>query len=140
MRVVLLVVVAAIVVGGVRAADRPNVVLLVTDDQRGDAVGALGNPHIITPNMDRLVLEGFVFRNAYCMGSMQPAVCMPSRTMLHSGRSLYRLVGDTAQAARVESLLALLADQQREWGDTQPLRVPNPKPAAVDVETFFSKP
>lgn len=71
--------------------DRPNVVLLVTDDQRADAVAALGNPHIITPNMDRLVHEGFVFRNAYCMGSTQPAVCMPSRIMLHSGRSLYRL-------------------------------------------------
>ncbi|MBL8849850.1 MAG: sulfatase-like hydrolase/transferase [Planctomycetaceae bacterium] len=67
--------------------------LLVTDDQRADTVAALGNPHIITPNMDRLVHEGFVFHNAYCMGSMQPAVCMPSRTMLHSGRSLYRLEG-----------------------------------------------
>jgi arylsulfatase A-like enzyme len=73
------------------ADERPNVILLVTDDQRADAIGALGNPHIMTPNMDRLVREGFVFRNAYCMGSTQPAVCMPSRTMLHTGRSLYRL-------------------------------------------------
>lgn len=74
-----------------RADARPNVVLLLTDDQRADAVHALGNPTLITPHMDRLVHEGFVFRNAYCMGAMQPAVCMPSRTMLHSGRSLYRL-------------------------------------------------
>jgi arylsulfatase A-like enzyme len=77
--------------GAAGADGRPNVVLLVTDDQRADTLAALGNPHIITPNMDRLVREGFVFRNAYCMGSTQPAVCMPSRTMLHSGRSLYRL-------------------------------------------------
>ena len=75
------------------AADRPNVVFLLTDDQRPDAVGALGNPHIITPNIDRLVHDGFVFRNAYCMGSTMPAVCRPSRTMIHSGRSLYRLEG-----------------------------------------------
>jgi arylsulfatase A-like enzyme len=76
-----------------RAAEQPNVVVLLTDDQRADAVAALGNAHIITPNLDRLVGEGFVFRNAYCMGSTQPAVCMPSRTMFHSGRSLYRLDG-----------------------------------------------
>lgn len=79
--------------GTVLAAERPNLIVLLTDDQRADAVAALGNPHIITPHMDRLVREGFAFRNAYCMGSMQPAVCLPSRTMLHSGRSLYRLEG-----------------------------------------------
>lgn len=80
-------------IAGVFAADRPNVVFLLTDDQRPDAVGALGNATIITPNINRLVQDGFVFRNAYCMGSTMPAVCRPSRTMIHSGRSLYRLEG-----------------------------------------------
>src|SRR5262245_31652465 len=91
MRLCLFTTLVALSAASPRAADRPNVLLLVTDDQRTDAVSALGNPHIITPHMDRLVREGFVFRNAYCMGSTQPAVCLPSRTMLHSGRSLYRL-------------------------------------------------
>lgn len=36
-----------------------------------------------------------VFRNAYCMGSMIPAVCAPSRTMLMTGRSLWRIPGHT---------------------------------------------
>ncbi len=73
------------------AARRPNIVLIVSDDQRWDCVGALGNTEIHTPNLDRLVDRGFHFTNAYCMGSMVPAVCLPSRTMLITGRSLWRI-------------------------------------------------
>jgi len=69
---------------------RPNLILLLTDDQRFDTVRALGNPHIRTPNLDRLARSGFVFRNAYCMGSNVPAVCLPSRNMLLSGRAYFR--------------------------------------------------
>ena len=39
-------------------SDRPNVLLLLTDDQRFDAVAALGDPAFATPNLDRLVAEG----------------------------------------------------------------------------------
>jgi arylsulfatase A-like enzyme len=69
---------------------RPNVLFLFTDDQRSDTIGALGNPHIKTPQLDSLVDSAFVFRNIYCMGSTMGAVCNPSRHMLHSGMSLYR--------------------------------------------------
>lgn len=72
-----------------RAADRPNVLFLFTDDQRADTIAALGNSVIQTPNLDRLAKSGFVFRNAYCMGSTMGAVCNPSRHMMHSGMSLY---------------------------------------------------
>lgn len=79
-----------------RAADRepprrPNVLLLFADDQRPDAVGAFGNPHIRTPNLDRIVNAGFRFARNYCMGSVHGAVCQPSRAMLMSGRTLYRV-------------------------------------------------
>jgi len=67
----------------------PNVVFLLTDDQRADTIAALGNSTIRTPNLDKLARDGFTFRNAYCMGSTQPAVCNPSRHMLLSGKSLY---------------------------------------------------
>jgi arylsulfatase A-like enzyme len=77
---------------------RPNVLFLFTDDQRADTIHALGNPLIQTPNLDRLATAGFVFRNAYCMGGNTPAVCLPSRTMLLSGRSLFHLKGATADA------------------------------------------
>jgi arylsulfatase A-like enzyme len=71
-------------------ANRPNVLFLLTDDQRADTIAALGNPAIKTPHLDRLAQSGFVFRNAYCMGSTMGAVCNPSRHMLHSGMSLFR--------------------------------------------------
>lgn len=70
---------------------RPNVLFLLTDDQRWDTVHALGNAEIQTPAFDRLVETGFHFTNAYCMGSMVGAVCLPSRTMLATGRSLWRI-------------------------------------------------
>jgi phosphoglycerol transferase MdoB-like AlkP superfamily enzyme len=53
------------------AAGKPNVLFILTDDQRGDTIGALGNAHIHTPNLDRLVRRAFVFRNAYCLGGEQ---------------------------------------------------------------------
>jgi arylsulfatase A-like enzyme len=70
---------------------RPNIVLILADDQRWDTIAALGNKEIKTPNLDRLVETGFHFENAYCQGSMVPAVCLPSRTMLITGRSLWRI-------------------------------------------------
>ncbi|MHC4982309.1 MAG: sulfatase-like hydrolase/transferase [Planctomycetota bacterium] len=68
---------------------RPNVLFLFTDDQREDTIGALGNPHVKTPNFDKLVNSGFVFTNAYCMGGFSAAVCLPSRMMLLRGRSWF---------------------------------------------------
>ena len=79
-------------------ARRPNVLFLFTDDQRADTIHALGNSLIRTPNIDRLAHSGFTMGNAYCMGGNVPAVCLPSRTMLISGRSLFHLKGATAEA------------------------------------------
>jgi arylsulfatase A-like enzyme len=70
---------------------RPNVLILFTDDQRFDTIHALGYDPIQTPNMDRLVEEGTAFTRAYIMGGSSPAVCMPSRAMLMTGRTLYHL-------------------------------------------------
>jgi len=68
---------------------KPNVLFLFTDDQREDTIHALGNPCIQTPNLDKLVESGVVFRNAYCMGGFSGAVCLPSRMMLLRGRSWF---------------------------------------------------
>ncbi len=72
-------------------AKGPNVVFILSDDQRWDTIGALGNKEVRTPNLDKLVERGFHFTNAYCMGSMIPAVCTPSRTMIATGRSLWHI-------------------------------------------------
>jgi arylsulfatase A-like enzyme len=81
-----------------------NVVVLVSDDQRADTIGALGNAHIRTPHLDRLAGRGMAFTNAFCMGSTIPAVCAPSRAMYLTGRSLYRatLPGQDPQKALPE--------------------------------------
>ena len=91
----------------VAASGRPNVLFVLTDDQRWDTIQALGNPEIQTPVLDRLVERGFHFTNAYCMGSMMPAVCLPSRTMLITGRSLWR-IPEKMQAAAAPPGVALL--------------------------------
>ncbi len=72
---------------------KPNVLILFTDDQRFDTIGALGNAEIITPNMDTLVNEGTAFTHAHIPGGTIGAVCMPSRAMLNTGRTLFQLQG-----------------------------------------------
>jgi arylsulfatase A-like enzyme len=74
-----------------RAAERPNILFLFSDDQRADTIASLGNAHIRTPTLDRLVKSGTTFTRAYCMGANQGAVCVPSRAMLMTGRSLFRI-------------------------------------------------
>ncbi|MFC2158625.1 sulfatase-like hydrolase/transferase [Acidobacteriota bacterium] len=74
--------------------DRPNFLFIFTDDQRFNTIHALGNTEVHTPHMDRLVRRGVSFTNAYIMGGNSGAVCMPSRAMLLTGRSLFRIERD----------------------------------------------
>jgi arylsulfatase A-like enzyme len=76
-----------------RAADPkgPNVLFLFADDQRADTIAALGNPHIRTPNLDRLARHGVAFDRAYMQGGFHGATCVPSRAMLLAGQSLFRV-------------------------------------------------
>ncbi len=69
----------------------PNILFLFSDDQRCDTIAALGNKHIRTPNLDRLVREGTAFTRNYYMGGWHGAVCAPSRAMLMSGRTINRV-------------------------------------------------
>ncbi len=72
-------------------AHRPNILFIFADDQRADTIAALGNPVIRTPAIDRLVRRGVSFRQAYMQGALQGATCVPSRAMLLSGQSLFRI-------------------------------------------------
>jgi arylsulfatase len=60
---------------------QPNVLYIMTDQQRFDTIAALGNPHIYTPNLDRLVRRGASFTHAY---STCP-VCVPARYTTRTG-------------------------------------------------------
>ncbi|MFT5150771.1 MAG: arylsulfatase A-like enzyme [Planctomycetota bacterium] len=75
-----------VVIDPVEVPAKPqNILLLFADDMRPDTIAAWGNDAIATPNLDRLVEDGFSFRQAYNLGSVHGAVCMPSRAMLHTG-------------------------------------------------------
>ena len=63
------------------AADRPNFVVFLTDDQGYNDVGCFGSPTISTPNLDGMAREGLVLRSFY-VGS---PVCGPSRAALMTG-------------------------------------------------------
>ncbi len=70
---------------------QPNILFFFTDDQRFDTIHALGNAQTHTPNLDALVACGTTFTHAHIPGGTSGAVCMPSRAMLHSGRTLFHI-------------------------------------------------
>jgi arylsulfatase A-like enzyme len=72
-------------------AQRPNILFILADDQRADAIGASGNTYIKTPNIDILAKSGVRFSNSYVMGGHHGAISAPSRAMLLSGKSLFHV-------------------------------------------------
>lgn len=71
-------------------SEKPNFIFIYTDDQRFDTVGLLGDNQVITPNLDKLVTNGAVFSNTYNMGAWHGAICVASRSMIISGKSVWR--------------------------------------------------
>ena len=62
---------------------RPNIILIMTDEMRGDCLGYAGHPDVKTPYLDSLASKGIYFPNAY---SSCPT-CVPARAILHTGLS-----------------------------------------------------
>ena len=85
------------------AADKPNIIFILTDDVGYGDVGCYGATHVKTPNMDRLAREGLRFTDAHSAS----AVCTPSRFALLTGEYPFR---------------------KNLWGP-----VMNPSPLVVDV-------
>ena len=65
--------------------DRPNVIVILTDDQGYGDVGVHGNPDIRTPHLDRFAKDGLDFTRFYCC-----PVCAPTRASFMTGRYHYR--------------------------------------------------
>ena len=64
-------------------ASRPNIILIISDQFRWDAIGAMGiNPMNLTPNLDAMAGRGVLFRSAFCN---QP-VCAPARASILTGQ------------------------------------------------------
>ncbi|UCD60313.1 MAG: sulfatase-like hydrolase/transferase [Flavobacteriaceae bacterium] len=88
---------------------QPNIVFIFADDLTYSAINALGNKELNTPNLDRLVNSGTTFSHAYNMGAWNGAVCLASRAMMISGRSVWNV-----DKFRQEWLLGKGLDQT--WG------------------------
>jgi arylsulfatase A-like enzyme len=61
---------------------RPNILVILTDDQRADHLGVNGHPVLRTPNLDHLAEEGMNFRNAFASST----ACTPNRTCILTGQ------------------------------------------------------
>jgi len=96
---------------------RPNIIFILTDDQRWDALGATGNSIIQTPNMDKLANAGILFQNAYVTTSISCA----SRASILTGQYASRhkindFETDFSAKAFAETYPALLKGAAYEIG------------------------
>lgn len=65
---------------------KPNILFIISDDHQWQCLGAAGNPHIQTPNLDKLAKRGMMFTN----GIISTSQCAPSRAILLSGQESYQ--------------------------------------------------
>ncbi len=72
----------AIVLAMPAAAERPNIVYIMTDDHAAQMMSAYGSTRASTPNLDRIAREGILFRNSFNTNSL----CAPSRATLLTGK------------------------------------------------------
>ncbi|MEJ6010827.1 sulfatase [Novosphingobium aquae] len=88
---------------------KPNIIFVLTDDQRFDELGIL-NPKLHTPNLDKLAKGGIYFRNAV----VTTALCSPSRASIITGRYMHRhgVVDNNAPIAAGTPLVSTLLRNQ----------------------------
>ncbi len=72
---------------------KPNVLFIFADDMSYEAIGAAQMLDIDTPNLDRLADLGVTFTHAYNMGGWNGAICVASRTMMNTGKSIWAARG-----------------------------------------------
>lgn len=94
---------------------RPNIVLLMSDQHRFDAVGCYGNPQLHTPEMDAMAANGVVFETCY----VQNPICSPSRASFATGQYVRNhglWANGVALDARAKTLSTSLAESGYDCG------------------------
>ena len=109
----------------------PNILFIFADDQAYDTLGPTDDPLVQTPNLDSLAKQGTQFTHCFNMGSWTGAVCVASRTMLNSGRTLWRA---HAIQQNLPTIKKAPANQQNQVFDTFWSR----RMSALGYETYFS--
>jgi choline-sulfatase len=89
--------------------EQPNFLLLFSDDQTFRALSCVGELEVRTPNLDRLAQRGLLFTHCFNQGGYSGAVCIPSRAMLNTGRTVWQCRGAKGQG---------LAEGAALWGET----------------------
>lgn len=99
----------------IRFKDRPNILILMSDNQSAEHLGCYGDNSVKTPNIDQLAENGVLFNNAFCSAPS----CSPARAAMLSGQDIWRL----KQAAnlwssfpKVKVFTSLLEDDGYEVG------------------------
>jgi len=105
-----------------RGAEQPNILFIFADDHCYKAINSLHNKEVQTPNLDRLVAQGTTFTHAYNMGSWSGAVCLASRAMLNTGRTVWR-------AEKATPNLKYHVEQGETWGQLM---------GAAGYDTYFT--
>jgi arylsulfatase A-like enzyme len=113
---------------------RPNIIFILTDDQRWDALGAMGNPIVQTPHLDALAKKGILFQNA----RVTTSICCVSRASLLSGQyeSRHKINDFTtnfSEAALAKTYPALLKNAGYRVGFVGKLGVGREPPQIFDV-------
>ena len=94
--------------------DRPNIVLIISDQQRQDTLGFLGRSACRTPHIDRLQADGISFDRA-----MTPSpLCGPARAALFSGRYPHQCAGETEPNKQ-----SVLTEEEYDAGATNMLTI-----------------
>ncbi len=89
--------------------ERPNFLFLFSDDQTYRTLGLLGELEVKTPHLDRLAKRGMLFTHCFNQGGWRGAVCVPSRMMLNTGRTVWQCRSTNEQS---------IIEGAAFWGET----------------------
>ena len=99
-------------VSAVALAQKPNIILVMTDDQGWFDTGFNGNTELKTPNIDQLAAEGIILDRFYSAS----AVCSPTRASLITGRNPLRIEIPTANSGHIKEEEITIAEILKEHG------------------------
>ena len=102
---------AGSLVAAADTAKRPNIVLILPDQMRGQDMGCAGNDQVLTPNLDRLARESAYFPNTFA----NTPVCCPARAILMTGKYCHAN-GMTANDLRLRTSEVTIAELLRKSG------------------------
>ncbi len=113
------------------AETKPNILFLFADDQAYDTLGPKDDPTVQTPRLDQLTRQSVQFTHCFNMGSWTGAVCVASRTMLVTGKTLWRA---HAASQTMRNLKKQITTQQNQFHDSLwPRRM-----QSLGYETYFT--